>query len=455
MTDRRSSVTVPVSFTAETREGRPVLRGKAAVFNSTSEDLGFREQLAPGCFRNALARKGDQTLLFAHDSSAILARRSAGTLTLTEESDGLGFEAELVRTTLGNDVAELCRSGHIVSCSFGFTVGDDEWSQREGENHRRVTEVRDLIEISLVGEPAYAATSVGVSARELAAEMRGRPKAERAPRITGDTRPPYGEHSRHSYFRDLANVRISDARGQANMTPGAVGKNPGGSSDHFPVPGAPTVEQSRRRLQVAEARAAATTAAGEGGELVPAGLPAQLSEAFIVGVSAAGVLPQVFGSEQVPKEAGLTPKIPGFTEPLAVVPQKTEGETVKEAESKTAYQSSGVELISGTTVVSQQLLDLAAAPGLDVEIATALGAILAQERDIQILNGSGSEHQTKGLLNFSGITASKYTDASPTAQKFITEGLGNSWGQPQAVNATVPPSSQLVCSIGGFVWDGR
>ena len=217
-----------------------MIEGHALVFDSRSEDLGFREVIAPGACRGALQRRNDQFLLWQHDSSQVLARRSAGTLELREDERGLFFRAELVNTSIGRDAAELVRTGHIDSMSFGFSMvdGKDEWSRVAGEDYRRITELGDILEVSIVSRAAYAATDAHTAAREAAerelVEVRGRPKAQKAPRISGDTRPPYGPHSSASYFRDLANVKLSDARAQANMSPGSVGRDPGGSLRPFP-----------------------------------------------------------------------------------------------------------------------------------------------------------------------------------------------------------------------------
>ncbi len=117
-----------VQFDHETRDGRPVLKGHAAVFNSVSEDLGFRETLAPGSLPEPTpAPHSDQLLLFSDDTPAPLARWPGQSPDLGEDSRGLTFEAGALakHLTLGRDVSELCREGIITQCSFGFTVAKE------------------------------------------------------------------------------------------------------------------------------------------------------------------------------------------------------------------------------------------------------------------------------------------------------------------------------------------
>jgi phage head maturation protease len=88
---KRRTATCAVTWRPERRTGTDLrVSGHAAVFDSESVDLGFTETLAPGCFANALTRAGsDPYLLLGHDTNAILARRSAGTLELREDTHGL------------------------------------------------------------------------------------------------------------------------------------------------------------------------------------------------------------------------------------------------------------------------------------------------------------------------------------------------------------------------------
>lgn len=146
----------------------PVLRGHAAVFNQLSADLGgFREQVAPGAFAEAL--KDDVRLLINHDGLP-LARTASRTLTLAEDGRGLAIEASLDPTD--PDVQRLLpklKRGDLNQMSFGFRVlpGGQDWAKNDDGVVVRTLKKLRLFDVSVVTFPAYAATDIAV--RELRA----------------------------------------------------------------------------------------------------------------------------------------------------------------------------------------------------------------------------------------------------------------------------------------------
>lgn len=149
----------------ETSDGMQ-FEGYAAIFDSASEPLPFREYIKPGAFTRSLKARNDIKLLWNHDAGAILGSTRAGTLSLVEDARGLKVSATLANTTTGRDVAELLRRGDVDSMSFGFSTpaGGDSWSSDGSE--RTLKSVR-LHEVSIVGFPAYTATAGTTSVRSL------------------------------------------------------------------------------------------------------------------------------------------------------------------------------------------------------------------------------------------------------------------------------------------------
>lgn len=149
-------------------DGRPILAGYAAVFDSDSEDFGgWKERIAPGAFARDLADNKDIRALINHDTSRVIGRSSAGTLSLEETEKGLFVEISLPDTTEARDLLENVKAGNIDGMSFGFRARDAEWAEAErakdGKKKKydyRILKDVELIEVSAVAFPAYPATSI-------------------------------------------------------------------------------------------------------------------------------------------------------------------------------------------------------------------------------------------------------------------------------------------------------
>ena len=126
-------------------ESRTV-EGYASVFNSMSEDLGFREVILPGAFSDVL--DNDVRALYNHDSNYLLARTTSGTLELKEDDKGLYYRFEMPNTSYGNDMLELFRRGDLTQSSFGFTVEKDNWRMEDGQQVRYIERVGSLFDVS-------------------------------------------------------------------------------------------------------------------------------------------------------------------------------------------------------------------------------------------------------------------------------------------------------------------
>ncbi|MXP28104.1 HK97 family phage prohead protease [Porphyrobacter algicida] len=156
-----AAATIERRFTTELRALGRKLEGYAATFNAEADLGAFRERIAPGAFRAALA--GDILALLDHDAGKVLGRTRTGTLELREDGHGLAFAIQLPDTQSGRDVIALAERGDLGGMSFGFTVpeGGEAW---QGET-RTLTAI-DLREISVVSAwPAYGGTEVALRAR--------------------------------------------------------------------------------------------------------------------------------------------------------------------------------------------------------------------------------------------------------------------------------------------------
>ncbi len=91
-----------------------------------------------------------------------MARTASGTLRLSEDANGLKYEFDAPNTTLGNDLLEMIRRGDVNQSSFGFTVDDDTWEERDGKMIRTINKVKKLYDVSPVTYPAYHDATVAV-----------------------------------------------------------------------------------------------------------------------------------------------------------------------------------------------------------------------------------------------------------------------------------------------------
>lgn len=137
------------------------LVGYAAVFNREATIAGFfREQIAPGAF-DAAIREDDVRALFNHDPNYVLGRTTSGTLTLSQDDDGLRYEADPPDTQWARDLMVTVGRGDVNQSSFGFQVVREEWTNPENRAElplRTILEAR-LFDVSPVTYPAYEETS--------------------------------------------------------------------------------------------------------------------------------------------------------------------------------------------------------------------------------------------------------------------------------------------------------
>lgn len=158
---------IPAELRAETMaDGTVRVRGYAAVFNQESTGLPFREVITPGAFARSLDRGDDVFLLVNHDTDQLpLARRSSGTLTLSEDENGLLIDAELdPANPRAAEVASVLARQDASEMSFAFKVA--EGGSRKREDGVRELSDLDLFEVSIVTWGAYNQTNVGLRSAE-------------------------------------------------------------------------------------------------------------------------------------------------------------------------------------------------------------------------------------------------------------------------------------------------
>lgn len=155
----------------ETREadgGDLFIEGYFSVFNSPYELWeGATEVIKPGAFSNCLSQ--DVRALINHDSTLVLGRTRAGTLTLKQDERGLWGSVKINRED--GDAMNLyarVQRGDVDQCSFGFNIKRETFVDLGGDQYRwEIEEVDPLYEVSVCTFPAYQETGVAARQKEL------------------------------------------------------------------------------------------------------------------------------------------------------------------------------------------------------------------------------------------------------------------------------------------------
>ena len=163
---KRQLRSVATEFATRQDGNTPHISGYFAVFNSTYEIApGMSESIAPGAFSRTLS--GDVRALINHDTTMVLGRTKAHTLSLTEDERGLWGDV----TINPNDqdamnLYERVKRGDVDQCSFGFEiVREDTEVHEDGSIHWTIREVK-LFEVSACTFPAYEETNISARAAQ-------------------------------------------------------------------------------------------------------------------------------------------------------------------------------------------------------------------------------------------------------------------------------------------------
>jgi HK97 family phage prohead protease len=118
-----------------------IVRGYAAVFGNIDRQ---NEVVEPGAFTAWLEQGIRQVpLLWLHDAELL---PIGHTTYLVQDDYGLRYEALIVDTAHGNDIAKLIGAGSLTASSFAYRTLD-EYLDLDGVNH--LVEL-ELIEVSVV-----------------------------------------------------------------------------------------------------------------------------------------------------------------------------------------------------------------------------------------------------------------------------------------------------------------
>lgn len=172
----RRAVAVDADFQTREADGKRYVDGYFAVFGGRYQLWeNAEETIDEGAFD--LNRDTDVRALTNHDTTLVLGRTTAGTLTLSVDERGLCGSVEINEADQDAvNLYERVRRRDVTQCSFGFDILDEEMVAREdGVTVWHLKDVK-LYEVSVCTFPAYEET--GVSARKAELETINKRKRE-------------------------------------------------------------------------------------------------------------------------------------------------------------------------------------------------------------------------------------------------------------------------------------
>lgn len=177
--EQRTAIARDGNFLTRAEDGNLYIEGYFAVYNARY-DLwdGAYETIAPGAFDGET--DGDVRALANHETTLVLGRTTAGTLTL--RTDDRGLWGSIVVNQQDQDAMNLyerVRRGDVSQCSFGFDILDQDVQYQDGEPTVWTIRKVKLYEVSVVTFPAYPETSVTVRRRDYEDIQRKRAEAWR------------------------------------------------------------------------------------------------------------------------------------------------------------------------------------------------------------------------------------------------------------------------------------
>lgn len=140
--------------------------GYALTFENESKDMGFYEIIDKNALDNC---SFDNCILtINHDDNKILARNNVN-LKLEKDEKGLKFIAVVSNeTSYAHDLYVNMKNNLLSECSFRFCCNKDEWNFDNEEHYtRRILEISEISDVSIVTTPAYSNTNAMILERAL------------------------------------------------------------------------------------------------------------------------------------------------------------------------------------------------------------------------------------------------------------------------------------------------
>lgn len=151
-------------------DGKMLVSGYAMLFNNPTvlyrsfSGYDIKECILPG----ALDECDISDVVFDRGHAMddkLLARTKNSTLTLTVDSKGLKFEAEIADTQEGRDTYALIKRGDLCGCSFAASIQEQSYDSEE--HIYKIIKFGKLFDVAAVTFPAYEDTELTAEQRSI------------------------------------------------------------------------------------------------------------------------------------------------------------------------------------------------------------------------------------------------------------------------------------------------
>jgi len=166
--ERRFVSVTDAELRADESDGKPMIVGYAAKFNSWDGDENqFKEMIQRGAFSTTI-KNNDIRCLFNHDSNYLLGRKSSKTLRMWEDNIGLWMEVDVnTDDPQAMSVFSKIARRDVTGQSFSFYNPRDVWDFTDPDSPKRTLVEVDLVDVGPVTFPFYEVTSAEPAYRAL------------------------------------------------------------------------------------------------------------------------------------------------------------------------------------------------------------------------------------------------------------------------------------------------
>ena len=142
------------------------IEGYAAIFDQETTIGGvYRERISPSAFESR--NDGPVVATFNHDLNWVIGSTRSGTCAIDVTPQGLKYSVSVPEGPIGDHGLAVCERGDLGGSSFAFLPhdGGDRWVDpaTDGDLPLRVLESVELLDVSVVVNPAYPDTSATVT----------------------------------------------------------------------------------------------------------------------------------------------------------------------------------------------------------------------------------------------------------------------------------------------------